>query len=749
MSGQLTPFNSGPPAVPAQGPLARPAGPSVNYLQLAWKGKWWIAVFMILGAGYGFWRTVRQQPMYRAGATVELLGTNEGLMGLNLGDSQSGASANVANVQTQIYILTSRSMRQRVAERVGLELTPTVPPFQGWYSKIRNELGFVQQEPVAALRQAVGEAADSIDVRPIGASRLLSITCTSSSPEVASGFLNALTSEYIAQSQQVRAGASSRTSQWLEGQIEEAKGRLEQSDSKLQDFIRKNGIEVAKEQIGAPDPRVQQMQIEASAAAADRVNRQTRLELAKSQPVESVADVMDDGGLKAIREKLMEARRERANLLAGYTPENPRVKRVEAQVAELETMLNTERANLLRRLQNDYETAVKREKALVGAYNTQARAAYGNLDKTGEFALIKREADTARQLYNTLLQQLNQSNLVAALPASYVRVIDPALPPSVPYEPAPVKNLTMGILGGAALAAALLAAREFYRQWRLRQVFSAPGHSGDLLNLPELGVIPSRGGEIPKRQLLPRFRRKPASAVIVESDAISAWDGNPSLWAESFRFVLTSVVYGKRDNPHKVLIVTSPGPGEGKTTLVSNLAIASGESGRRVLVIDADVRRPRLHHTFEVSRERGLKDVLTSREPVDSLDLSEYTCATKFPNVRVMPAGDVDAGDGGELLFSSRIAPLLARLRDKYDLVLIDTAPALLFSDARRMALGSDGVLLVVRAGQTSRDSALMTMRSLADARIPVIGTILNDCGNDAMNSYSNYYSRYATAGEA
>jgi capsular exopolysaccharide synthesis family protein len=746
MPGQLTSVNSAlPPSAPpfAALPGPRPAGPQVNYAQLAWKGKWWILLFMILGIGAGLWKTVRQQPMYRAGATVELLGTNEGVMGLSLIDPQSNASANAANVQTQIYILTSRSMLQRVIERVGIEMTPVTPPFQGWFAKIRSEFGFVQQEPVAAMRDAIQQAASSVDVRPVGASRLLSVTCTSSSPEAAASFLNALTSEYIAQSQQVRATVSSRTTQWLEGQIEETKSRLEQSDTKLQNFIHKNGIDVAREQSTAPDPRVQQLQMEAAAAAADRVNRQARLDLAKSGPVESVADVLDDGGLKAIREKLTEARRERANLLSVYTPENPRVKRVEAQVAELENMLNTERGNLLRRLQNDYEAAVKREKAITGAYTAQSRALYGNLDKAAEYALIKREADTARQLYNTLLQQLNQSNIVAALPASYVRVIDPALPPSTPYEPAPMKNLAMGTFGGAAVAAGLLALREFYRQWKLKQVFSAPGHSRDLLNLPELGVIPSRAEGKPKRALLPRWPRSSASAAVIDANGtqdIAAWNGRPSLWAESFRFVLTSVIYGKRNHPHSVLIVTSPGPGDGKTTLVSNLAIASAESGRRVLVIDADVRKPRLHHVFDVPGERGLKELLGA----DGCEPKEYTQPTKFTNVHVMPAGCVEASDSGELLFSPRIAPLLKKLREMFDLVLIDTAPALLFSDARRLGQSSDGVVLVVRAGQTSRDSALMSMRSFADANIPVIGTVLNDCGDESMNGYTKYYSQYA-----
>ena len=721
-----------------------PAGSSseqkINYVQVLWKGKFWILLLLIVGAVIGFSKTVRQQPMFRASATVELLGTNEGVMGMSLIDPQSSAGANAANVQTQIYILTSRSMLSRVAERVNLEVTPVTPPSQGWVAKVRNRLGYVQQEPITAMKDAVQQAGNTLDVRPMGASRLLTISCTSSSPEVAAAFLNALSSEYIAQSQQVRSSVSSRTMQWLEGQIEETKSRLEQADSKLQAFIRKNGVDVAREQIAAPDPRVQQMQADLGAVQADRINKQTRVDLAKSGSVESVAEITDDGGVKAIREKLAEVRRERAQLLSVYTPENPKVRKMDAQVAELENMLNNERANLLKRLQNEYDVAARREKAITGAYSAQSRAVYGNLDKAGEYAMIKREADTARQTYNTLLQQLNQSNIVAALPATYVRVIDQANPPTQPYAPEPRREIASGALGGGVVAAGLLLLREFLRLRKLRNVFTAPGHSSDVLNLRELGVIPSRLEDRPKHRLLPQLRRRLGSENTLDRSYTSAWNGRPTVWSESFRFILTSLVYGKTAEDHRTLVITSAGPAEGKTTVAGNLAIVAAESGRRVLVIDADVRKPHLHDVFEVSVQHGLRDLLTSSEPLEFIDCGAYIKPTKFTGVSILTAGLGLVDESGELLFSSRIPLLIRRLREQYDLVLIDTAPALMFSDARRIGVSADGVVLVVRGSRTLRDSALTTLRSFADAHIPVIGTVLNDCGSDQMNSYYSYY---------
>jgi capsular exopolysaccharide synthesis family protein len=751
MPQSLTPWTNGQPPAPRPGaPAAGASEPRIDYLRLAWRGKWWILAAMVLGASAGFAWVVWNQPVYRTGAVVELLGTNEGVMGLSLIDPQAGAASNASNVQTQTHILTSRSMLGKVSERVGMELTPTTPAAPGFIGRIRTRLGLVEQEPVAAMKEAIQHAAASIDVRPVGASRLLSISCSSTSPEVAAGFLNALTSEYISQSQQVRATMSSRTTQWLEGQIEEAKNRVEEIDRKLQDFVRKNGLDVAKDQFAAPDPRVQQMQADLAAAQSERMNRQTRYDLAKSSPVESVADVLDDGGLKSIREKLAEVRRERAQLLSVYTPENPRVRRVEAQVAELEAMLNNERAGLLKRLQNDYEAALKREKMMAGAYAAQSRASFGQLDKTAEYAMLKRESDTARQAYNLLLQQMNQSSVVAALPASFVRVIDPALTPITPVSPTPVKDIATASVGGGALVFGLMFLREFLKMRKLRQVFSGPGHAGELLNIRELGVIPSMAEPTATRLLplaLPWKRRLPAGDAVVESDGggeIASWTGKPSLWTESFRFVVTSVLYGKSGDGHKVLIVSSPGPGEGKTTLVSNLAIASANSGRRVLVIDADIRKPRLHRIFATADGPGLKEVLRSDDKVEQTDLAPYVQQTKFAKVSLLAAGAAEDTDAGDLLFSSRLVPLIARLRQMYDVVLIDTAPALHFSDTQRLGASADGVVLVVRAGQTSRENAMLTLKSLADARIPVVGTVLNDCASDELKGYYAYYGSYS-----
>lgn len=741
-------------------PMAARALPEhIDYLNLLWRRKWWIAAALFAGAILGTVSVIFQAPFYRAGTTIELLGVSESFMGMNQFDAQGGANA--TNVQTQIRILTSSALVSRVVERVNLELPPVSPPAPDLFGKIRNRLGLSLQEPVELTKEAVRIAASTLRARGVGASRLVEISCESISPEIASSFANAVATEYMSQFSQLRSTNNSRTTQWLEGQLEEAKSKVEQADKKLLAYARQSGLTSTSEQNPMAEARVQQLQSELSGVQSDRLAKQSKYEQLKSNPTDSVP-WGEDPNIRILQEKLGELRREQAQLLLTLTPAHYRVQKVQMQITEFEQALQRAKDGYAkayeRRAQSEYEAALQREKFMTSAYSSQLGALFGQGDKGSQLSMLKRESEATRQIYNLLLQQLNQSAVVTAVPTNNVRVIDPAYPPGGAFKPQPTRDIVMGSIFGVSLLIGGIVLLENFRSRKLSRVFATPGHAGNLMEVPELGVIPSfdpmesglwsgPAGKQLKRLQQRGFRRKPAlPAAIVESspNELIVWNQKPSFAAESFRFTLTSIFGSPNAPPKTLLILTSPGPGEGKTTVVSNLAVATVETGRTVLLIDADFRKPRVHTIFQVKQGPGFKDLIQSTEPVHEMDVASFVQTTSIEGLSVLTSGSGRTESAAPLLFSSRVPALLQKLRGMFDVVLIDTAPAMQFADARLLGRHSDGVILVVRSGVTYRENAIATRMRFKSDRIPILGSILNDWSvQDGAGDYYNAYAKY------
>ncbi|MBL8235821.1 MAG: polysaccharide biosynthesis tyrosine autokinase [Bryobacterales bacterium] len=724
-----------------------PEGPGIQLPQALWRAKWWLLLAFFLGTVGGFLRVVLTAPTYSASSVVELMGINESFMGMNQFDQQAGTgsySNTAANVQTQIRILTGSTMLTRVTERVNLEMTPITSTPQDIYSKVRLRLGVISQEPVEIMKQAVREAAMSTRANGVGASRLLQISCESSSPEVATAFANALASEFVSLNSQSRSANALRTTQWLEGQLEEAKSRIEQSEAKLQEFVQKEGLAAILDQQALADSKVRQLQGDLSAMQVERIAKQSRWELAKSSSIESLPELLDDGRMKELRGKLTELRRERAQLTATLTPSHYKVQRIDAQITEIDQTLQKEKANLVQRIQNEYEAALRREKMTSASYHSQSQILAGQAGKSAQYGLMKRDVEMARQTYNTLLQQTNQANVVAALPTNNIRVIEQASVNGVPIRPKPSRDIPMGSVLGLATAVGVVFLLEQLKAKKLAKVFTVPGHMFHALRVPELGAIPTLGPAAiprPARRFSFGSAKSALEAPVEEPKELVAWSQRSSLSADSFRYTLTSLLGG--ETPPQLVIVTSPGPGEGKTTFATNLAAAAAATGRRTLIVDGDVRRARLHKLFDTPLYPGLTELLTADKLTGDGVESQHIRQTSVPGMYLLPAGSLQAGESpAEILFSPRLAALLAALKQEFDLILVDTAPALYFPDSRLLGKLSDGVILVIRSGVTQRDTAQSVAQRFLIDRVPVLGTVLNDWSPGADTAYG-YGSSY------
>ncbi|MGH9678539.1 MAG: polysaccharide biosynthesis tyrosine autokinase, partial [Candidatus Acidiferrales bacterium] len=414
-------------------------------------------------------------------------------------------------------------------------------------------------------------------------------------------------------------------------------------------------------------------------------------------------------------------------------------------VNTLEAALDKERANVVQRIQDEFKSSLRREKILAANYSAQAALMSDQAEKVTHYNILKHEVDTNRQLYDSLLQNVQQAGMSSALRASNIRVVDSAEPPSRPYKPSLPLNAALGIFGGAFLGIAVVVLQE-----RADHCIRAPGEAELYLDLPELGAIPAASAT--KNRAFAYYangngagaasnliRRPPPQIEL----ALSAT--KPSVLADAFRATLTSILYsGANGNRPHIIVITSANQGEGKTTVASNLALALAEIGqsalmKSVLLIDADLRKPRLHEIFGVPNRWGFADLLQGKAPPNGCEGMVFkTC---FKNLSLLPSGTLTPNVSC-LLHSPRGLQFLLRMRDEFHTVIIDTPPMMHMPDARVLGRHADGVVLVVRASQTMRDAALSVSRRLADDGTRVLGTVLNQWDPRESNQYS-YYSGY------
>ena len=732
----------------------------MEYLRMLKRHRVAVTVFALIGLGLGIAVTTVQTPVYRATTSLEVLNLNEDFMNMKQSNpvSDTDNSYDTSEVETQVKILQNRELLDRVIEKLHSsykasgQTTQTVPPLTGW----RPWLKIAPPGTASPLRARLSAAAGSLKVRATPRTRVIEVTIDSTDPRLAADFANTLDNEFIEQNLEARWKTTLRMGDWLERELGDTRDKLVRAEDALQTYARDSHLIFTGENTNVATEKLQQIQVQLSAASADRIAKQSRYELAQNAPPDALPDVLNDQGYRETQAKLNDLRRQIADLSAIYNPDYSKLKQAQAQAASLSAAIDRNRTDIIARVKNEYIDALRREKLLAAAYDSQTREVTGQGEKAIQYNILKREVESSRQLYDVMLQQLKQSSIATAMRAGNVRVVDPAKPPSVPASPSLRIDSVLGLLLGLFAGIAVVLIRE-----RADRTLQQPGDAQFWTNLPELGVIPSAGfeggktlmGNYARTKLLdesPGGKALAAAGRSKGSVELITWQRSPSFVAEAFRTVLTSILFtGENGSSPRMLVFTSAASGDGKTTVVSNLGIALAEIGRKVLIIDADLRRPRQHKIFDVPNEAGLSTLLKSHdsEPEAWAGLVQET---KVPGLSVFPSGPATQA-AANLLYSPRLTELLARVKKEYDMVLIDTPPMLQMTDARVLGRMTDAVIMVARAEQTTRDALIAATKRLSEDRIRVLGTILNDWNpKRSMGGYYGYYrgSYYYKAGE-
>ena len=393
-----------------------------------------------------------------------------------------------------------------------------------------------------------------------------------------------------------------------------------------------------------------------------------------------------------------------------------------------------------RTMQNDFFSAQRRERSLAESYAHQSELASRMNTKMTHYNTLKHEVDTNRQFYEAMLQKVNEAGVASAVRQSNIRLVAPAEPPLHPRTPNVPLNLSIGLFAGSVLGVGFVMLSE-QSNTRLR----IPGEASLYLNLPELGTIPNA------ERLEPILQRLIGSDIGEHPVERITCDQRLSALSEAFRSAVASLISSEQNGDRKdALVITSALPGEGKSTVASNLAIALAEIRGRVLLIDGDMRRPRLHKIFGLPNSWGLSDILQEQNATEELPVEALVKKTGVPRLFLLPSGPC-TDSIFSLLYSGRMDRLMQRFRQEFDYVIVDAPPCLEFADARILARHAAGVLLVLRANYADKKAAMAAAQRLQLDAIPLVGTILNHWDpttwSDAYGygSYRKFYERAAS----
>jgi succinoglycan biosynthesis transport protein ExoP len=556
--------------------------------------------------------------------------------------------------------------------------------------------------------------------------------------------VHALAASYIQKNLQARWDATQKTSEWLSKQLQDLQDKLERSQTDLQKYTTENGLLFLETSKGNSESVVNQslreLQAELSKAQAARYEKESLYRTRNLTDYGSMPGPGENKVLQDLTVRLAELQRQRAQLLATFNDDYPKVIELQNQISEVQAALQREHQHAVDKISNEYYSAVRRESLLQAAFQEKQRQANQSAEKSVQYGILNREVDSNQNLYDGLLQKLKEAGVSAGLRASNIRVIDPGDVPFTPYAPKTALNAGLATVLGLALGMAMAFVLE-----HLDQTLKNAGDVDLFLHSATLAFIPSLNSlnrlwvaKLSRKRRGASIAANPLGSTARASLAVGAvsdnWESHKnSVLAEAFRGLRTSILLSKGHQPAKTILVTSAQSGEGKTTISMNLAISLAQLGRRVLLVDADMRRPSIHNYFSQPGSQ------LSRYLEGHASWQEMTYPSTVKGLYVLLCGPVP-GNPSELLSSERMRSLVNEASEEFEFVIFDSPPLLDVADARILGSLLDTTVLVVKGARTHRQLAQYARSQLQSAGANVLGVVLNNL-DVRLDDYP-YYSK-------
>jgi polysaccharide biosynthesis transport protein len=694
-----------------------------DYLLILRKHQWLILSFMLAVVSITAIGTFRMQPIYVATSRIEIDRENSNILPFQNTDDYVMDLENY--IETQSKILTSETL---ALQTVRSGVLSGQGDFAGDLSSDALATGsLANMKPPPEL----GAFLSSLNVKRVPNSRLMDVSFESTSPLLAAQIVNAHIKNFIEQNFQSRYEATTRASTWLTDQLNELKIRVEKSEDARIAYERQNQIwAIDGDKQNVTTQRLADLNKELTDAQSERMRKQSLYEYAKAGDVDSVPQIRDNPAVQDLFRRRAEVYTSYTDALNQYGPNFPKVLRLQAQLKELDDAADKEKKSVIARLESEYREARQREELLTQALDQQKVEVNQMSERMVQYSILKREAEANKALYDGLLTKLKEAGISAGLRSSNIRVVDPAMVPTYPSRPAKTRNIVLsfviGLVGGIGLA--LL--REY-----MDNTVKSPDDIETLAHLPSLAVVPAFAASNGDRARV-KLLKGPSNNGHDKRIELVAQHLPKSQMSEAFRALRTALLLSQADRPPQVILVTSALPREGKTTSAANLAVTLAQLGDRTLLVDADLRKPGIGRLLNLGTGKyaGLSSYLAG---VSSLDLVIIQHPA-IPNLSAIPTGPLPPNPA-DLLSSHRLADAIAELRTKFKFIVIDSPPIMAATDAVILSVKADGVLLVVRSGETPKEAFTRTRDLLLSVKSHLLGVVLNAVDSTAPDYYYSY----------
>jgi polysaccharide biosynthesis transport protein len=745
--------------VRSYGPAATEPNQLRDYLFVVLKRKWLIISLCLVVTSLVAVQMFRQPSIYEAETTIRIEQRASNV--LQTKDFVLNAQPDANFWGTQIKLLQSNTLARQVALSLDLQHNPNFfgsGAQGGIFTALRRMVsGEKKPSPLPAKApgglQVVGQTQlqdeplspeelsalepyeDSIigseKVEGIVGTNLFTIKYRHTDPEMAQKVANALAEVFQANNIERATQNSSKAGDLLAREIASLQEKIRHDTESLFNYAREKGLRPTLDaSLDVQGQRLQDLSKQLLAAEDKRKSSQAIYQSAKeSTDTDTIPQVQKSEGMSAMRERLSELKERKAALLVTYTAEWPEVKKTQAAIERLEAELKKAAQNAIGMLKAEYEADLAHENSIRQMYNQQRGVTDQQTRDQIEMAAYTQRLETNKQYLNTLLQKQREVQIAQGDKGSEVRIENYSRVPRAPVGPARLRNvmiaLALSLVAGIGLAFLL----DF-----LDDTVKSIDDIDRYIHLPALAMIPASRSAT-RLKGIPQA----ASPGQSESTALAMIDDVRSPIAESYRHLRTSLLLSSAGQPPKTILVTSSQPSEGKTTTAINTAFMLAQTGAEVLIIDCDLRRPRLHSQFEVGNARGLTTWLSGERNLDNL---LQTCA-KTPNLKILTSGPVPPNPA-ELIGSEEMRKLLALLCERFAHIIIDSPPAISFTDASILSTMVDGVMLVVHGGRSSRAVVRRAKQQLLDVGAHIFGVVLNNVKLESQDYYySGYYSNY------
>jgi polysaccharide biosynthesis transport protein len=713
-----------------------------EYLRVLIKRKWMViavvaGIFMVVAVA-----SLRQTPVYEAVGQIVLNKPDSNLITFK----DSGPVMDYfdpSDLDTEVLILQSDLLALQVIRQLNLDKRPE---FGGHSDPAQPNL---VADPLQTDSRHISALLDSfrgnLHVALVPNTRIIEIHYTSTDPQLAASAVNTLAATYVEQNFKTKFESTRQASDWLSKQLVDLQMKVETSQEKLVRYQKEHEILGTDEKTNIITEKLDELNKEMTEAESDRMEKEAVYRQTQSNDPLAVAAAIgsDTGGstngassalLDKLREQQVNLRIQAAELSSQFGPSYPKVVQLNNQLKEIDRQLQAETNKAVDHLKEKYLAALQRENMLSAAFDRQKQEANKLNESAIEYSILKRDLDSNRTLYEGLLEKLKEAGVTAGLRSNNFRIINAARVPTSPSEPNIPRNLSfalvLGVISGVGLAFLLESMDNSVRTPEQAQALSC---------LPSLGMIPLGSKSASYGVTGKRLALTASSQEVVET----VTQARPqSQMAESYRALRTSLLLSNLGAPPKVIMVTSARPQEGKTTTSINTAIVLAQKGVRVLLIDADLRRPSIHKTLGMGPRSGLSNLLTG-----SATLQQTVAASPIlPNLFILPAG-TPPPNPAELLASSNMRDLLEDLREQFDHVVIDTPPTLSVTDAVVLSPRADATILVIRSGQTTKQALRRARDILTQVNAHIAGVLLNavDLTSPDYYYYYEYQGKYGS----